>query len=62
MCRHIGYIGINKSLDDILLNHNHSLIELSYKPKEMHEAILNADGFGIGWKNKKEFYIYKPNY
>ncbi len=59
MCRHIGYIGRKKNLYSILLKHKHSLIELAYKPKLMNEAILNADGFGLGWKNKKSFKLYK---
>ena len=59
MCRHIGYIGIKKNLYSILLNHKHSLIELAYKPKLMNEATLNADGFGLAWKNKKSFKLYK---
>lgn len=59
MCRHIGYIGKKKDLASILLKHEHSLIELAYKPKHMQEAKLNADGFGIAWKNKKQFELYK---
>jgi glutamine amidotransferase len=59
MCRHIGYIGRKKDLYSILLKHKHSLIELAYKPKLMNEAILNADGFGIAWKNKENFKLYK---
>ena len=59
MCRHIGYIGRKKDLHSILLNHKHSLIELAYKPKLMNEAILNADGFGLAWKNKDNFKLYK---
>ena len=59
MCRHIGYIGKKKDLDSILFKHKHSLIELAYKPKHMKEAILNADGFGIAWKNNKKFELYK---
>lgn len=59
MCRHIGYIGIENSLYSILLKHNHSLIKLAYKPKEMNGAILNADGFGIGWLKNKSLGLYK---
>ena len=59
MCRHIGYIGKKKNLYSILLKHKHSLIELAYKPKLMNEATLNADGFGLGWKNKENFKLYK---
>ena len=59
MCRHIGYIGKKKSLYSILLEHDHSLIKLAYKPKEMNEAILNADGFGIGWLKNNCLGVYK---
>ena len=59
MCRHIGYIGRKKDLYSILLKHKHSLIELAYKPKLMNEATLNADGFGLAWKHKESFKLYK---
>ena len=59
MCRHIGYIGKEKNLYSILLKHDHSLIELAYKPKLMSEAKLNADGFGLAWKHNKNFKLYK---
>ena len=59
MCRHIGYIGKKKDLYSILLKHKHSLIELAYKPKLMNEAIINADGYGLVWKNKESFKLYK---
>ena len=41
------------------MKHKHSLIELAYKPKLMNEATLNADGFGLAWKNKESFKLYK---
>ena len=59
MCRHIGYIGRKKDLYSILLKQKHSLIELAYKPKLMNDATLNADGFGLAWKNKESFKLYK---
>ena len=59
MCRHIGYIGRRKDLYSILLEQKHSLIELAYKPKLMNDATLNADGFGLAWKNKESFKLYK---
>ncbi len=59
MCRHIGYIGKNQSIDSSFIDKSHSLIKMAYAPKEMKEAILNADGFGFGWLNKGSFYLYK---
>jgi len=49
MCRLLGYIGSSIQLERILCEPEHSLIVQSYQPKEMQEALMNADGFGIGW-------------
>ena len=49
MCRLLGYIGPPIQLDSLLSEPSHSLIVQSYQPREMQTAILNADGFGIGW-------------
>lgn len=35
---------------------------MAYKPKEMQEAKLNADGFGIGWLSRDSFFTYKNSY
>jgi len=38
---------------------DHSLYRQSWEPKEMEDAILNADGFGFGWLNpSKQTAIY----
>ncbi|MDJ0554140.1 MAG: ergothioneine biosynthesis protein EgtC [Microcoleaceae cyanobacterium MO_207.B10] len=49
MCRLLGYIGPPILLESIISKPEHSLVVQSYKPLEMQEALLNADGFGIGW-------------
>ncbi len=37
----------------------HSLYRQSWEPKEMDEAVLNADGFGFGWVNpSKQTAVY----
>lgn len=53
MCRLLAYLGSPIQLDQILFQPQHSLIVQSYQPKEMENALLNADGFGVGW--------YHPN-
>ena len=58
MCRHIAYLGEKKSLETVLLK-KHSLIDMAYKPKEMENATLNADGYGIGWMLNNDFFLYK---
>ena len=49
MCRVLAYQGSSRSLAEVLLDPPHSLEVQSYAPKEMEEAILNADGFGVAW-------------
>ncbi|MEL7038591.1 MAG: ergothioneine biosynthesis protein EgtC [Cyanobacteria bacterium J06592_8] len=49
MCRLLGYLGSPVSLKRILSDPPHSLIVQSYQPREMEEALLNADGLGLGW-------------
>lgn len=49
MCRLLGYLGPPISLSRLLYKPEHSLIVQAYAPQEMETAILNADGFGIGW-------------
>lgn len=49
MCRVLAYLGPDRPLDELLLEPPHSLEVQSYAPKEMEEALLNADGFGVAW-------------
>lgn len=49
MCRLLAYLGPSIALDQLLLKPSHSLLVQSYQPKELEIALLNADGFGLGW-------------
>lgn len=49
MCRHAAYAGPPVGLNEFLLRPSHSLVEQSYRPREMLGATVNVDGFGIGW-------------
>jgi len=49
MCRHAAYVGPPLGLNDFLLRPSHSLVEQSYRPREMLSATVNVDGFGVGW-------------
>jgi ergothioneine biosynthesis protein EgtC len=49
MCRVLGYLGPPRSLRELLVEPPHSLEVQSYAPREMEEALLNADGFGVAW-------------
>ncbi|RUT07956.1 class II glutamine amidotransferase [Dulcicalothrix desertica PCC 7102] len=62
MCRLLAYIGTPVNLESILCKPEHSLIVQSYKPREMLQGTVNADGYGIGWydlKKGSEPFIYK---
>ncbi len=49
MCRFAAYLGPRIRLEDFLCRPSHSLLQQSWAPREMHEARLNADGYGFGW-------------
>jgi glutamine amidotransferase len=49
MCRIAAYLGPPRRLDQLLLAGDHSLVVQSYRPREMAEALMNADGFGVAW-------------
>ena len=49
MCRLLAYLGEPIALEDFIIKPEHSLIVQSYQPKELEVALLNADGFGVGW-------------
>ena len=49
MCRHTCYIGAPVTLEDFLFQPDYGLLIQSYKPREMLDAEVNVDGFGLGW-------------
>lgn len=54
MCRLLAYLGHPIHLEDLILKPEHSLVTQSYQPKELEFALLNADGFGIGWHHPED--------
>ena len=62
MCRHLAYMGKKNSLYKLLLNKKHSLVDMAFKPKEMENAKLNADGFGIAWELNSDLFLYKNTF
>lgn len=51
MCRLAAYLGPSIRLDRFLLEPPHSLYRQSWACREMREAVVNADGYGIGFLN-----------
>ena len=51
MCRLLAYLGKDIHLRQLLHEPEHGLEKQAWQPRELREARLNADGFGIGWYN-----------
>ncbi|NEA21309.1 ergothioneine biosynthesis protein EgtC [Actinomadura bangladeshensis] len=49
MCRHLGYIGPERTLHSLVYDGEHSLETQAYAPRMTQGNLLNADGFGVGW-------------
>ncbi|MHB1529203.1 MAG: ergothioneine biosynthesis protein EgtC [Acidiferrobacteraceae bacterium] len=49
MCRLASYLGPELALSGFLMEPPHSLIEQSWRPREMTTGRLNADGYGLAW-------------
>jgi len=54
MCRLVAYLGPPLRLDRLLLEPEHSLLRQTWMPQEMREAVLNADGYGLGWYTEED--------
>ena len=54
MCRLLAYLGSEISLNELIINPEHSLEKQAWQPRELREAKLNADGFGIGWYHNRQ--------
>jgi glutamine amidotransferase len=49
VCRLLGYLGPTLTLEQLLLEPEHSLLRQSWEPERQTHGTVNADGFGAGW-------------
>ncbi len=49
MCRHLAYLGPERSLGALLLEPAHGLLAQSYAPRRQRHGRMNADGWGAGF-------------
>jgi predicted glutamine amidotransferase len=49
MCRFAAYTGKEIPFGKLIDGSEHSLVVQSYRPRELHSGVVNADGFGVGW-------------
>jgi glutamine amidotransferase len=49
MCRHLAYVGPPVTLEKLLLQPSHSLLQQAFAPRHQTHGSINADGFGVGW-------------
>ena len=60
MCRHLGYLGPELSVADLVSRGENSLVHQSYAPRDMRGGgTINADGFGVGWWGADGFSRYR---
>jgi len=49
MCRHLGWLGREVSVSSLVLEPAYGLRTQSYAPRRQKYALLNADGWGVGF-------------
>jgi gamma-glutamyl hercynylcysteine S-oxide hydrolase len=49
MCRHLGWLGREVSVSSLMLDPPQGLRVQSYAPRRQKHALLNADGWGVGF-------------
>lgn len=49
MCRHLGWLGKQRSLAALILEPPHGLLVQSYAPSRQKHGLMNADGWGVGF-------------
>ncbi|WP_412516770.1 ergothioneine biosynthesis protein EgtC [Actinomadura madurae] len=49
MCRHLGYLGPERTLHSLVYEGKYSLETQAYAPRMTQGNFLNADGYGVGW-------------
>jgi glutamine amidotransferase len=49
VCRHLAWLGVPRSLGELLLVPEHGLLVQSYAPRRQRNGLMNADGWGVGF-------------
>jgi glutamine amidotransferase len=52
VCRHLAYVGPRVTLERLLLQPPHSLLQQARAPQHQSHGTVNADGFGVGWYDR----------
>lgn len=53
MCRHVMWLGRERSLGSVVLDPEWSLQRQAYEPRQQWHGTMNVDGFGIAWYQKR---------
>ncbi|MDX6740136.1 class II glutamine amidotransferase [Actinocorallia sp. A-T 12471] len=49
MCRHFAWLGIERTVEDLVLRPSYGLPRQADRPRWQHIDLINRDGFGVGW-------------
>jgi len=53
VCRHLTWVGRERSLSSLLFDPAWSLQRQAYEPRQQTHGTMNVDGFGIAWYQKR---------
>ncbi|GAA2731346.1 class II glutamine amidotransferase [Actinocorallia aurantiaca] len=49
MCRHFAWLGVDRSVKELVLDPPYGLPKQAARPRWQHIDLINQDGFGVGW-------------
>jgi glutamine amidotransferase len=49
LCRHLAWLGQPRTLSQLVLEPEHSLLRQSWQPRRQKRGLMNADGWGVGY-------------
>ncbi|OHV39571.1 MULTISPECIES: ergothioneine biosynthesis protein EgtC [Pseudofrankia] len=49
MCRHLAWLGAERTLAEVVAEPPFGLLRQSWAPRRQRHGRINADGFGVGW-------------
>lgn len=52
MCRHVAWLGAERTVASVVLDPPHGLLVQSYAPRRQTHGLMNADGWGAGFYDK----------
>ncbi|WP_460303836.1 class II glutamine amidotransferase domain-containing protein [Actinocorallia aurea] len=59
MCRHFAWLGVERTVEDLVLAPAYGLPAQAARPRWQHIDLINQDGFGVGWYEEGRAVTYR---